>query len=440
MRTVRSRGWSGLVVAAIIGSMKPSEALNEAKGILDETIQLRRRIHRQPELGLTLPRTQAAVLEALDGLDLDVRTGQRTTSVVARLTGARPGPTILLRADMDALPMPEETKLSFASEVEGAMHACGHDAHTAMLVGAARLLTRRRESLAGSVVFMFQPGEEGYHGARVMIEEGLLDGAEPPTAAFALHVTHRLTAGAITARPGPAMASGDTLQIVVRGKGGHASAPHDCLDPIPIACEIVQALQTLVTRRVHVFDPAVVTVAKIEAGTTRNVIPDTASLLGTIRTVSEATRERVLDGVRRVAEGIAAAHGAEVDVELTRGYPVTVNDADFAAFVLDTARELLGPEAVHAMSHPIMASEDFSYVLQRVPGVIANLSTRPDDGPAFPNHSPRMLVNEPVLATGIAMHVAVALRFLEKGVARATAGSERGGGTGTGARPPQANG
>jgi len=420
--------------------MKPSEALNEAKGILDETIQLRRRIHRQPELGLTLPRTQAAVLEALDGLDLDVRTGQRTTSVVARLTGARPGPTILLRADMDALPMPEETKLSFASEVEGAMHACGHDAHTAMLVGAARLLTRRRESLAGSVVFMFQPGEEGYHGARVMIEEGLLDGAEPPTAAFALHVTHRLTAGAISARPGPAMASGDTLQIVVRGKGGHASAPHDCLDPIPIACEIVQALQTLVTRRVHVFDPAVVTVAKIEAGTTRNVIPDTASLLGTIRTVSEATRERVLDGVRRVAEGIAAAHGAEVDVELTRGYPVTVNDADFAAFVLDTARELLGPEAVHAMSHPIMASEDFSYVLQRVPGVIANLSTRPDDGPAFPNHSPRMLVNEPALATGIAMHVAVALRFLEKGVARATAGSERGGGTGTGARPPQANG
>src|SRR2546427_11576081 len=393
--------------------MNTSEILRDARAVLDDIIQLRRGIHRQPEVGLSVPRTQAAVLEALAGLGLDVGTGQRTTSVVARLTGARPGPTILLRADMDALPMQEETGLPFASEVKGAMHACGHDAHTAMLVGAARLLAGRRDSLAGSVLFMFQPGEEGYHGARVMIEEGLLDGTPPPTAAFALHVTHRLTAGAIAARPGPALASGDTLPIVGRGRGGHASAPHDCLDPIPIACEIVQAFQTLVTRRVNVFDPAVVTVAKIEAGTTRNVIPDTAQLLGTVRTVSEATRERVLEGVRRMADGIATAHGAEAAVELIRGYPVTVNDADFAGFVLDTARELLGPEAAHAMSHPIMASEDFSYVLQRVPGAIANLSTRPADGSAFPNHSPRMRVNESALPAGIAMHVAVALRFLE---------------------------
>jgi amidohydrolase len=399
--------------------MKPSEILDDARSVLGDAIELRRRIHRHPERGLTLPRTQAAVLEALDGLGLEIQTGQQATSVVARLYGARPGRTILLRADMDALPMPEETGLPFASEVEGAMHACGHDAHTAMLVGAARLLSRRRESLTGSVLFMFQPGEEGYHGARVMIEEGLLEGPEPPGAAFALHVTDRMTAGSIAARPGPAMASGDTFQITVRGKGGHASAPHDCLDPIPIACEIVQAFQTLVTRRVHVFDPAVVTVAKIEAGTARNIIPDTASLLGTIRTVSEETRERVLDGVRRVAEGIAAAHGAEVTVELTRGYPVTVNDRDFADFVLDTARELLGPEKTRPMSHPIMASEDFSYVLQQVSGAIANLSTRPDDGPAFPNHSPRMRVNESALAEGIAMHVAVALRFLDTAKGRA---------------------
>ena len=392
--------------------MKTSEILAEAHDLLDDTIQLRRRIHRHPEVGLALPRTQATVLEALDGLGLTVETGRRTTSVVARLAGARPGPTILLRADMDALPMREETGLPFASEVEGAMHACGHDAHVAMLVGAARLLARRRATLGGAVLFMFQPGEEGYHGARVMLEEGLLDGAAPPAGAFALHVTHRHAAGVVATRPGPTMASGDTIQIVVRGRGGHASAPHDCLDPVPVACEIVQAFQTLVTRRVNVFDPAVLTIARIEAGTTRNVIPETASLLGTVRTVSEATRERVLEGVRRVAEGVAAAHGAEVGIELIRGYPVTVNDADFAGFVLDTAGALLGPERAHAMSHPVMGSEDFSYVLQRVPGAMANLGTRPAQGPVFPNHSNRMLVEEAALATGIAMHVAVALRFL----------------------------
>jgi amidohydrolase len=394
--------------------MRPVEILDEAKSVLDDTIQLRRRIHRHPEIGLTLPRTQAAVLEALDGLGMQVRLGQRTTSVVARLTGARPGPTLLLRADMDALPMREDTGLPFASEVDGAMHACGHDAHVAMLVGAARLLARRRDTLAGSVLLMFQPGEEGYHGARVMLEEGLLDDGPAPTGAFALHVTHRQGPGVIATRPGPTMASGDTIQIVVRGKGGHASAPHDCLDPIPIACEMVQAFQTLVTRGVNVFDPAVLTIAKIEAGTTRNVIPESASLLGTVRTVSETTRERMLDGIRRVADGVAAAHGADVSVELIRGYPVTVNDTDFAGFVLDTARELLGADRTHEMRHPVMGSEDFSYVLQRVPGAMANLGTRPDTGPAFPNHSNRMLVNESALATGIAMHVAVALRFFER--------------------------
>ena len=394
--------------------MRPGEILDEAKSVLDDTIELRRRIHRHPEIGLTLPRTQAVILEALAGLGLDVRTGQRTTSVVARLAGGRPGPTLLLRADMDALPLREDTGLPFASEVEGTMHACGHDAHVAMLLGAARLLARRRDALAGSVLLMFQPGEEGYHGARVMLDEGLLDGEPPPTGAFALHVTHRQAAGVVATRPGPTMASGDTIQIVVRGKGGHASAPHDCVDPIPIACEMVQAFQTLVTRRVNVFDPAVLTIAKIEAGTTRNVVPETASLLGTVRTVSETTRQRMLDGIRRVAEGVASAHGAEASVELTRGYPVTVNDSDFAGLVLDTARELLGPDRAYEMPHPVMGSEDFSYVLQRVPGAMTNLGTRPDTGPAFPNHSNRMLINEPALATGIAMHVAVALKFFER--------------------------
>src|SRR2546425_6891944 len=405
--------------------MKPAGILSEARALLDDAIRLRGRIHRHPGIGLTLPRTQATVLEALDALGLETRTGQRTTSVLACLTGGKPGPTILLRADMDALPLREETGLPFASEVDGAMHACGHGAHVAMLVGAARVLARRRADLAGSVLFMFQPGEEGYHGARVMLEEGLLDGAGAPSGAFALHVTHREAAGVITTRPGPMLASGDTIQITVRGKGGHASAPHDCLDPIPV--EIVQAFQTLVTRRVNVFDPAVITIGKITAGTTRNVIPETAHLLGTVRTVSEVTRERVLEGIRRVADGIATAHGAEAAVELIRGYPVTSNDASFAGFVLDTAREVLGAERVTPMSHPVMGSEDFSYVLQRVPGAMANLGTRPDSGEVYPNHSNRMLVNEAALASGIAVHVAVALRFLERrgaigAAARPTAG------------------
>jgi hippurate hydrolase len=246
-----------------------------------------------------------------------------------------------------------------------------------------------------------------------MLEEGLLDGAAAPSGAFAIHITHRQAAGVVSTRPGPMLASGDTLQICVRGKGGHASAPHDCLDPIPIACEIVQAFQTLVTRKVNAFDPAVLTIAKIEAGTTRNVIPETANLLGTVRTVSEATRERVLEGVRRLADGIAAAHGAEATVDIIRGYPVTANDPDFARFVLDTAGALVGAERTHEMRHPVMGSEDFSYVLQRVPGAMANLGTRPDNGPVFPNHSNRMLLNESALPTGIALHVAVALRFLD---------------------------
>jgi amidohydrolase len=386
--------------------------LDEARGVLDETIELRRRIHRHPEIGLTLPRTQQVVLEALAPLGLEVRTGSRTTSVVATLEGARPGPTMLLRADMDALPLQEDTGLPFASEVPGAMHACGHDSHVAMLVGAARLLAARRTSLTGRVVFMFQPGEEGYHGARVMIEEGLLEGDRRPDAAFGLHVGARHPAGVIATRAGALLASGDTFQITVRGDGGHASAPHDCVDPIPIACEIVQAFQTLVTRRVNAFDPAVLTVAKIEAGTTRNIIPETASLLGTIRTVSEKTRANVLEGIRRVAEGIAGAHRATAEVTLIPGYPVTVNDDAFAARVLRVATELVGPERVQPMATPIMGSEDFSYVLQRVTGAFAFLGTRPDEGPAPPNHSNRMLVNERALPVGIAMHVAMALDVL----------------------------
>ncbi|HEV8309987.1 MAG TPA: M20 family metallopeptidase [Methylomirabilota bacterium] len=399
--------------------MDPPTLLDEARQAFDDTVRLRRRIHRHPEVGLHLPGTQQAVLEALAGLRLDARPGERLSSVVAVLDGASPGPTILLRADMDALPILESTGLAFASEVDGVMHACGHDAHVAMLLGAARLLATHRDQLAGRVLFAFQPGEEGYAGAKLMIEEGLLERDGTPTAAFALHVSPTDPPGEISTRPGPLMASGSGLEIVVRGRGGHASEPHDCLDPIPIACEIVQALQAYVTRRVNVFDPAVVTITRIEAGTTGNAIPGAASLLGTIRTVSEDTRTRLFDGVRRLAEGIALAHGAEAEVRLRTGYPVLVNDVEVTDIVAEVARHLLGPDRVKILPAPVMPSEDFSYILQRVPGAMVFLGARPDrEAPAAPVHSSLMILDEAAMIAGSALHAAVALRFLDPDRAR----------------------
>jgi hippurate hydrolase len=388
--------------------------LDQARGLLDEATAIRRRIHRHPEIGLHLPLTQAVVLEALRGLPVTVTRGERTTSVVATLDGGHDGPTLLLRADMDALPMPEDTGLDFASEVPGAMHACGHDSHVAMLAAAARLLVAHREELHGRVVLMFQPGEEGYHGARVMIEEGLLDGDRPPQAAFAIHVVSYLPSGLLSTRPGPLLASSDRIEITVNGKGGHASAPHRALDPVPVAAQIVTALQTMITRRVDVFDPAVVTIGRIQAGTTNNVIPETAVLEGTVRALSPETREGVLEHVRRVAEGIAAAHGLSAQWILEPGYPPTINDDAMAEFALEVGTDLVGPDLTERMKDPIMGAEDFSYVLQRVPGAMVDLGVAPpglDDPPA--NHSNRMLLDEPAMAHGIALYAALALRYLD---------------------------
>ena len=382
---------------------------------MDEAIDLRRRLHRRPELGLLLPETQEAVVTALAGLDLSITTGSATTSVVAVLEGEHPGPTLLLRADMDALPMHEDTGLDFSSEIGDAMHACGHDAHVAMLVGAARVLADRRGELAGRIAFAFQPGEEGHHGARVMLEEGLLDGDAAPSAAFAIHITPTIPSGWIATRPGAFMASADVLRITVRGRGGHASMPHQALDPIPVACEIVGAIQAMVTRTVDAFDPAVVTIAKIEAGTTSNVIPERAELTGTIRAVSDRTRDQVLDGLRRLAEGIAGAHGADAEVVVEEGYPVTVNDGDFAAFAEEVAQEVVGGASTVRMPSPVMGAEDFSYMLQRVPGAMVFLGASPGPGPAAPNHSNLMVLDEGAMAAGIAMHAAVALRHLGTG-------------------------
>lgn len=391
------------------------ELLDEARDLLPALVDLRRRIHRQPELGLELPATQRQILEALDGLPLEVETGTRATSIVATLTGGKPGPTILLRADMDALPLPEDTGLDFASQVPGAMHACGHDAHVAMLVGAARLLAARRSELPGRVLFMFQPGEEGHFGARVMLEEGLLEREDPPCAAFAIHAVPLLRAGTVATRPRAILASNDDFAVRIRGRGGHASMPHDALDPIPVACEIVQALQSYVTRRVNVFEPAVVSVSHVTAGTTFNVIPEVANMRGTIRTLSERTRRQVLGDLRGLVEGIAGAHGASAELQLWEGYPVTANDGDFARFTLDVARGLLGERNATELPNAFMGAEDFSYVLDRLPGAMVFLGVRPDgvERPA-PNHSNRMVLDEGAMAAGAALHAAIALTWLAR--------------------------
>jgi hippurate hydrolase len=389
--------------------------LDEAKELLPELVALRRAIHAEPELGLELPKTREKLLERLEALPLEIETHRKSSAVVATLRGAKPGRSILLRADMDALPMPEDTGLPFASKTAGAMHACGHDAHTAMLVGAAQLLAARRAELRGSVVFMFQPGEEGHAGARVMLEEGLLEREPKPEAAFALHVAPEFRPGMIATRGGTLLASADVFEITVRGKGGHASMPHLCRDPIPAACAIVPALQTFVTRSIAATDPVVITVTMLRAGTTNNVIPETATLTGTIRAHSEAARERAHEGVHRVPDGVARTHGVEAEVKLMPGYPVTVNDGAFDGFVQSVARELLGTRSVVELPAPFMGAEDFSFVLQQVTGSMAVIGMRPpgNDTPA-PCHSNRMKIDETGMAHGAALHAAVALRFLAR--------------------------
>jgi amidohydrolase len=390
--------------------------MEEARSLQPRTVALRRQIHRNPEQGLHLPATQAAVLRALEGLPLEVTTGKSVSSVVAVLRGEQRGPTVLLRGDMDALPLTENTGLSYASEVDGSMHACGHDTHVAMLASSARLLCSRRDALAGQVVFMFQPGEEGHHGARHMLDEGLLDAAGPRVEkAFALHITSTLRSGVVQCRPGPLMASADMFHVTVTGRGGHGGMPHDALDPVPAAAAMVGALQTMVARRVSVHQPAVVTIGRITTGTTTNIIPETAVLEGTIRTLSEATRSFVHEQIEQVCRHVAAAYGCTAAVEIVPGYPVTVNDSEIGSHVVDLAAATMGQRWAEPMVDPLMGAEDFSYVLQRVPGALAFLGACPrgvDLAEAAPNHSNRVLFDEAAMEHGVVLHAAFALDAL----------------------------
>jgi hippurate hydrolase len=390
----------------------------DAQELAPELAELRRAIHREPELGLVLPRTQEKVLGALDGLGLELTLGTSLNSVTGVLRGAKPGPTVLLRGDMDALPLRETAVHDVeVSRFDGVMHACGHDLHTSMLVGAARLLSARRESLAGNVLFMFQPGEEGEDGAGHMLAEGLLDATgAAPDAAYALHVfSNQVPRGVFTAKAGPLMASCADLRVTVRGKGGHGSSPYRANDPIPAACEMVTAIQTAVTRKFDIFDPIVVTVGSFHGGTKENIIPETVHFDATVRTFSQATQEKVRPVLLDLIHGIARAHGLEVEASFEGLYPVTVNNAGAVDTVERTVAELFGEERFERLPNPLAGAEDFSRVLQRVPGAMVFLGAVIDgrDVDTAPsNHAPGAAFDDSVLPDGAALLAQLALGHL----------------------------
>jgi amidohydrolase len=395
--------------------MLTEDLLQDARGIADRITALRRAIHAEPELGLQTPKTLAKVHAELADLPLEWREGSSCTGAVAILNAGKAGRSVVLRGDMDALPMEEETELEFASTVSGRMHACGHDTHTAMLAGAARVLAARADSLPGEVRFMFQPGEEGYHGARFMLDDGLLDPL--PDAAFALHIMPNAPHGTIGSRAGTLLASADMLEIVVEGRGGHASMPHDTRDPVPVACEIVTALQAMVTRRFNAHEAMIVTITQLEAANAHNVIPDRAVLKGTIRTLSPERRQEAWNAIRQLAENIAQAHDCDADTEITQGFPPTVNDARAVDLAEAVATSLPHGEFLR-LADPIMGAEDFSYVLEKVPGMMAFLGVAQsgaDWKQCCSIHSSRMMVDESVLPRGTAFLAGCASRFLERG-------------------------
>ncbi|MGH7912449.1 MAG: M20 metallopeptidase family protein [Candidatus Dormibacteraceae bacterium] len=388
-----------------------TELLDAANRIAPQVVADRRAIHRNPELAFQEKATAALVASRLCDLGIPHREGVGGTGVVGLIEGERPGRTVLLRADMDCLPIQEENDLEFISQNAGRMHACGHDSHTAILLGAARMLVDRKAELTGTVKLMFQPAEEGGGGAVRMIEDGVL---ENPTVdgAFMLHVSHADYAGMMATAPGPVLAGADGWKITVEGRGGHASRPQFSVDPIVVAAQIVTALQTLVSREVAPYETAVLTIGVLQAGTAHNIIPDRAVLGGTIRAYDDELMARLERRLTETAEGIARAMRAEAKVEFEMRYPPTVNDAAMAELAVGAMRRVLGGAKVKD-ADPNFAAEDFSFVLQRVPGAALMLGVRNEawEEPK-PVHTPRFQLDESAIPVGVACMTAVALDFL----------------------------
>ena len=396
-----------------------TDHLTEAAVLAPRITDLRHRLHRWPELGNDLPRTQAAVLAALEGLGLEVTRGVASTSVTAVLRGragsdaaASGRPVVLLRGDMDGLPIHEETGLPFASERDGHMHGCGHDVHTATLVGAAHLLHAHRDELPGDVVFMFQPGEEVLTGARAMLAEGVLEAAgRKVDRAFGLHVLSSvLPSGRWATRPGTLMAGADTLYLDIVGTGGHGSTPSLANDPVPVMAEVILAVQTMVAKKFPASDPVVVNVGVANAGGAANVIPERCHLEMSVRSFSPGAREKVERLLVALVEGVCAAHGCRAEVEYRQGVGPTVNDPDAAAFVARVVGGLVG-ERYADMPDPLAGSEDFSAVLEQVPGAFVFYSGVPagrDLADTTYNHSATAWFDDAVIGEAMAVYAALA--------------------------------
>lgn len=386
--------------------------------IMPGVVADRRDFHEHPELGFEEVRTAGIVAERLRALGVeDVRTGIAGTGVTGLIRGTKNGPTrtVLLRADMDALPILEENQVEYVSQNPGVMHACGHDAHTAMLLGSARLLSERRDQFPGTVKLLFQPAEElPPGGAKPMIDAGVLEDPKVD-AAFGLHIDQDNPVGLVGMRSGPAMAAADRFEMVIHGKGGHGAKPNDTIDPIVIGAQIVNALQTLVSRTIDPTQEAVVTVGYFHGGKAFNVIPDTAELGGTVRTFNPENRDLLERRIGEIASGIATALGATLDYSYARGYPATVNHPEMSELVRQEAARVVGEDGVHNPALK-MGAEDFSYFLEEVPGAYWFVgSQNPERGLVWGHHHPRFDLDEAAMAIGMESMVNVALRYLNEG-------------------------
>jgi amidohydrolase len=372
-----------------------------------EVVATRRDLHEHPELGFEEERTAAMVAGRLRALGFDVHTGIGKTGVVGVLRGTRPGKTIMLRADMDALPIDEENDVPYRSRTALHMHACGHDGHVAMLLGAARIVMSRRDEVAGTVCFLFQPAEEGKGGAKAMVADGVLEqfGIER---AYGLHLASTHPAGQVGFREGAFYASSDSIEITVEGKGGHGAAPHQTVDPVYVASQFVVAVQQIVSRNIDPIEPAVVTIGAINGGTTHNVIPSRVRLLGTVRAFDAGVREKMAERIERVLRGICESSGATYAFEYIWRYPVTSNDVEQTRYARALAERVVDPQRV-ADVPKLMGAEDFSFFAERVPACFFTIGSNGGENSAFPHHNARFDIDESALETGVRMMTALAL-------------------------------